>query len=126
MKWLSLVEYSYKYKVSVDALRKKIRLNQIEYMFVDHEYKVPDKTFFEHYPSHSDEEIKTKLIDYENKSKDLMLKLAKKDQDISQLKADYEDLKNLMQFLERENQELKDILCGIKKIEDWVSENNPN
>ena len=125
MKWLSLIEYSHKYKVSVDALRKKIRLNQIEYMFVDHEYKVPDKTFFEHYCS-DEEEIKTKLMDYENKTKELMLKMVKKDQIISNLRADYEDLKNLVQFLESQNQELKDILCGVKKVEDWVNEHNPH
>ena len=55
-----------------------------------------------------------------NKIKDLTLQLEKKTKELEQIKAHYEDLKNLSQWLEEENKGLRDLIANFQRMDEWI------
>lgn len=118
MEWITLREYSRRYKISVSILENKIRLGQIEYIFTAGVYKLRNLPLFEQ----SSFKEKVFFEDMENKIKKLKTLLDVKNKELSKLKASYEDLKNLASWLEKDNQRLKDLIVDFRKLDQWLRE----
>ena len=121
MDWLTLNEYSKRYQISLAALENKIRLGQIEYIFTGGAYRVKDKPLFEISPfaSSKPEEGEDHLRDRVKQLKKLLIK---KDQELKTLKASYEDAVHLIQWLEKDNQEMKRLFLDVRRLEQWLNE----
>ena len=89
--WLSLQEYSYRKGISVSTLRRKIKNEDIE-------YKLKKGRYF----------LKADLNEKseEKEKSSCRKKLQEKEKELLSLKYNYEDLMNLVHFLETEKQEL--------------------
>ena len=126
MKWIILEEYAKKYKTSLSLLKSKIRLGQVEYILTGGRYKLKDLPLYENSSLSSAPLPKNMMLeDLNSKIKDLTALVNKKTKEMNQLKANYEDLKNLSQFLEKENHELKDLLANVKKMEAFLKAKEP-
>ena len=91
MEWLTLQDYSNKYKVSISTLRRRIKSRDLEYVFKKGRYLVQDAEDNGR-ESLSLKELKTL---YETL-------LSDKDFQIQELHEAVEDLKNLVLLLEKE------------------------
>ena len=102
-KWLTLQEYSNKYKVSISTLRRRIKTKEIKYNFEDGRYFLED--------SENNLGIKDKDL---NSFKDMQVLykkvLEKKDEEFLKLKNELEDIKQLVRLLEKENKDLEETL----------------
>lgn len=134
MSWLSLVDYSNKYKVSISTLRRKIKLNNIKFKLDAGKYFIleesekakdsgarpkaspsdvsehtPKPTFFATPPVQEDRRQappnSAPLIDELKKAYTLVLQ--EKEEQIRQLREEIADLRTLIKVLEGENERLK-------------------
>ena len=129
--WLSLTEYSTKYRVSVSTLRRRIKSNDVVFQFENGKYFLKDEAqplhrwhrpsqeiggevvVSEHRPSlemNKEEvtdvlETTRKMITEVKEAYDLLLK--DKETKILSLKNEMADLKTLVSVLESENKKLK-------------------
>ena len=119
MKWLTIEEYAQRYNISLSLLRRKLESNQIEYIFSAGRYKVKDRPLYDQDPWAG---IKAPMNPEEmtNKIKDLTLLLEKKTKQLELIKAHYEDLKNLTQWLEEENKSLRDLISNFQRMDEWI------
>lgn len=92
--WLTLQEYSNQHGISISTLRRKIKNHEIEHIFKAGRYLL--KAPLEEEASLSKNELKSHYKKLLNK----------KEETIEKLKADREDLLSLLNFLEKEKQEL--------------------
>lgn len=92
--WLTLQEYSNRQKISISTLRRKIKGREIEYTFKDGRYLLKA-------PEEKSAQISTKEL----KSHYEKL-LGQKKTIIRKLKEEREDLLCLLDFLEKEKEEL--------------------
>lgn len=123
MKWITIEEYAYRYKVSLSSLRKKIESGQIEYQISSSKYLVKDQILLEQ--NLFDKEIlDSPILNLEEKNKELASSLDKKNQELKTLQAEYEDLKNLVQWLEKDNQEMRYILNSLHRIDKWMKDSD--
>lgn len=93
--WLSLQEYSGKYKVSVSTLRRRVKNSEINYTLKNGKYLLED------IDQHKEEKYFEKIQDFYEKS------LKEKDLIIKNLKEELEDLRTLTVFLEDEKVNLE-------------------
>ena len=95
--WLTLQEYSNKYRVSISTLRRRIKSKEIEYIFKNGKYLilVSQKHL-------TDREHQKSFNDMQNLLKE-------KDFQISKLKLEIEDLNQLVLLLEQEKNRLEEI-----------------
>ncbi len=134
--WLTLSEYSSKYRVSMSTLRRRIKTENIQFVFQEGKYLVvdqPESSQPAHRPSPKSEAPMTTLLDSQNKvlkeakkeyvveepmittANKLLLELKKaysqilqeKEELIIQLKDEVSDLRTLVRVLESENERLK-------------------
>ena len=119
-KFIPLNEYTHKYKVSMDELRRKIKLKQVEFVFSNNDYLVKDEPLEDHYFVEYQGKQKT-LVDQEERLKKLSVELKRKTEELNKLKSEQEDLKQLCQFLEKENKQMRDIIVGVQKIDEWIA-----
>lgn len=115
---LPLIEYSTKYHVSISTLRRRIKLNQIDYQINHGKYLIKDLPLEKHHhPSLNDDGVENiKPIHYEFQTANLLLSelkqayltiLREKEDQILRLKGQISDLETLVQALESENQRLR-------------------
>lgn len=97
--WLTLQEYSNRYKVSISTLRRKIKAKDVEHTFKNGRYLLRASDRHLNPETSSMSELKSL---YQNLLKE-------KDQQIQFLKTELEDLNQLVLVLEKENQQLKSI-----------------
>ena len=119
-KFISLNEYTHKYKVNISELRRKIKLKQVEFVFSNGDYLVKDEPLEDHYFVEYQGKQKT-LVDQEERLKNLSIELKNKIEELNKLKSEHEDLKHLFQFLEKENKQMQDIILGVQKIDEWIA-----
>ncbi len=100
--WLTLQEYSNKYKVSISTLRRRIKAREIEYTFNNGRYLI--RASFEN--SFQEKSDNTSFKELKNLYQAL---LDDKDREINHLKTEIEDLNQLVQFLEQEKDRLEEI-----------------
>ena len=121
--FIPLNEYTHKYTVSMDELRRKIKLKQVEFVFSNGDYLVKDEPLEDHYYVEYRGKQKT-LVDQEERLKKLSMQLKEKIEELHQIKSEYADLQNLFQFLEKENKQMRDIILGLQKIDEWTVGSN--
>ena len=117
--FIPLNEYIHKYTVSMNELRRKIKLKQVEFVFSKGDYLVKDEPLEDHYFIEYQGKQKT-LVNQEERLKKLSVQLKEKIKELHQIKLEYADLKNLFQFLEKENKQMRDIILGLQKIDEWT------
>ncbi len=101
-KWLTLQEYSNKYKISISTLRRRIKTRDIEYTFNNGRYLL--RASSENFSKGKMEQTSFKEL------KDLYQGLLDdKDREIDRLKTEMADLNQLVQFLEQEKDRLEEI-----------------
>jgi hypothetical protein len=121
--WLTLTDYSSKYRVSVSTLRRRIRTGQIENKFEAGKYLLKDVVPPIQEPevvnvaalealSKGNEEQQEPLLSTATKllnelKKAYMSILQEKEEQIVQLKEEVTDLKTLVRVLEQENDRLR-------------------
>ena len=125
MKWITLYEYSKKYAISLSALKNKIHLNQIEYIFTSGHYKLKDAPVYEQSAFKVNTKPQVFLDNLEEKVKEYALLLNEKNKELQKLKADYDDLKNLVQWLEKDNQQMREIITSVERMEAWLNKSHP-
>ena len=125
MEWITLYEYSKKYAISMSALKNKIRLNQIEYIFTSGHYKLKNVPIYEQSVFKVSSKPQVFLDDLEDKVKEYTLRLNEKNEELQKLKADYDDLKNLIQWLEKDNQQMREIITSVERMEAWLNKSHP-
>lgn len=113
--WLSLTDYSTKYRVSVSTLRRRIKSNEMAFKFKNGKYFLKDEapSFYRwHRPSldAADRRVDpsretTQLVDELKASYKMIFK--EKEEKILFLKRELSDLKTLISVLESENARLK-------------------
>ncbi len=137
--WLTLMEYSNRYHVSLSTLRRRIKSGEIEYRFADGKYLIKDgplqanssgseaiapPTSVSQQPEKSDAKVidaKAPEVDPDQfwKSTQSLLQeikkaysliLQEKEEQILQLKEEAADLKTLVRVLEDNNEQLKEAL----------------
>ena len=121
MKWITIEEYAFRYKVSLSSLKKKIESGHIEYQLSSSKYLVKDRPLPEQNPFDKDT-LNSPIMNLEEKNKELLSTLNKKNQELMKLHADYEDLKNLVQWLEKDNKEMRYILNSLHRIDKWMKD----
>ncbi len=121
--WISLMDYSNKYQVSLSTLRRRIKNNQVKYQFRAGKYFLTDKpmniqpeTIAEIAPEPVSIPTKGKISVYEDSQlmQDYLSELKKaysqvlheKEEVIQMLREEISDLKTLVKVLESENQRL--------------------
>jgi hypothetical protein len=132
--WLPITEYSTKYKVSVSTLRRRIKANDIRFVFEDGKYFIADEPIVVSNPvqphrpslnsvmSPSPEKLEKRLQRHAQSDEPILtaanrllsdLKKAyttilhEKEEQICELKAELADLKTLVKVLESENSRLQ-------------------
>ena len=90
--WLTLQEYSYHKGISISTLRRKIKNEEIEYKLKNGRYFLKSNTY-ERQPKERGKVFYQKQLQI-------------RERELLDLKNNYEDLMNLVQFLEIEKQEL--------------------
>ena len=98
--WLTLQEYSEKYKISLSSLKKRIKNCEMDHLFKGGRYLIQDAAPVFYGEENSLRELK---FLYQNLLKEKELKL-------KTLSEQIEDLKQLVSFLEREKLEVEGIL----------------
>ena len=121
MKWITIEEYAYRHKVSLSSLKKKIESGKIEYHLSSTKYFIKDQPLLEEDSSDKDI-LNSPLMNLEEKHKELISALNKKNQELLKLRSEYEDLKNLVQWLEKDNQEMRHILNSLHRIDKWMKD----
>lgn len=122
MKWINIKNYCQKYQVSFSSLREKIQLKEIDFIFHDNQYKIRDvplyesASFKEHLEGHDD------LVQVDKKVRELRFKLQSKSREYEKLKNQFEDLNNLFKWIDKENQEMKQILQGLNRIQSYLKD----
>ena len=128
--WLTLIEYSNKYHVSLSTLRRRIKAGEVEYKFSDGKYLIRDGPLCEtsaseaiapptsvSAPTARVSEAPSKdqfwqttqgLLGEIKKAYSLILQ--EKEEQILQLKEEVADLKTLVRVLEEENDRMKKTL----------------
>ena len=119
MKWITIEEYTQRYKVSLSSLREKIDSGNIEYQLSSAKYFIKDQPLSEQNPFDKDI-LDSPIMNLEEKNKELMSALTQKHQELTKLRAEYEDLKNLVQWLEKDNKEMRYILNSLHRIDKWM------
>jgi hypothetical protein len=126
--WIPITEYSLKHKVSISTLRRRIKSNEIRFIFDDGKYLIADEPIqlvtplSQHRPSlktmsgpsleekqPSEEPILTaanRLLSELKKAYTQILQ--EKEEQILQLKGEVADLKTLVKVLEGDNLRLRD------------------
>ena len=98
--WLTLQDYSHKYKINISTLRRKIKNCEVEHTFKEGRYLLPDRQP----PGYGEENTLREL-------KFLYQKLLEdKELELKKMKEYTEDLQNLVTFLETENREIEGLL----------------
>ena len=98
--WIALQEYSQKYNVSISILKQWIKNCEVEHVFREGRYLLPDTP-----PSSYGEENSLRELKF------LYQKLLReKELELGALEEQVEDLKNLVSFLEREKKDMDRIL----------------
>ncbi|MGE4132880.1 MAG: hypothetical protein AB7F86_14665 [Bdellovibrionales bacterium] len=124
--WLSLIEYSNKYRVSLSTLRRRIKSGELEYRFTDGKYLIKDETSKPRPKPETvapptsvcsqevvepketqDQYWKTTQSLLNEIKKAYSLILQEKEEQILQLKDEVADLKTLVRVLEDDNARLK-------------------
>ncbi|MDE0151110.1 MAG: hypothetical protein OXK80_01260 [Bdellovibrionales bacterium] len=121
MKWITIEEYAQHYKVSLSSLREKIETGQIEYQLSSAKYFIKDQALPEKNPFDK-ETLDSPIMNLEEKNKELIESLNKKNQELIKLRGEYEDLKNLVQWLEQDNKEMRHILNSLHRIDKWMKD----
>ncbi len=127
VRWIHLEEYADRYKISLSFLQKKVADGEIECKISSEKYLIKDQPLLE--KNLSDTEILNSLpTNLEEKHKELTAALKQKNQEWVKLKAEYEDLKNLVQWLEKDNKEMRYVLNSLHRMDKWMrdTENNPS
>lgn len=136
--WLTLMEYSNRYRVSLSTLRRRIKAGDIDYRFADGKYLIKDGPLQVSQPASGQEaiapptsvrprpepvveEVESKMTSASNdrfwKSTQSLLQeikkaysliLQEKEEQILQLKEEVADLKTLVRVLEDSNEQLKE------------------
>ena len=99
LEWITLQEYSNKYKVSISTLRRRIKTEDLACVLKEGRYLLED----------SEENLKIKEKDFTS-YKEFHAILEKKEQEIIKLQNELEDTKQFTHLLELEKKELEDIL----------------
>ncbi len=120
MAWIELSKYSSKYKISVSALREKIHLNQIDFVFHLGKYKIRDEPLDKMFSFVEDLKGREDLTQIDQKIRNLVFQLQKKKKDFEDLKNQYDDLKNLCYWLEEENKKMRHIINGVNRIDSFL------
>ena len=94
--WLTLQEYSVKYKVSISTLRRRIKAQDLEYKFKNGRYLIKEEE--------SGQQLKEGRSFQELQSLYQKILIEKEDR-INKLEGELEDAKNLLRLLEGENSE---------------------
>lgn len=131
-KWIPLIEYSNKYRVSISTLRRRIKTHSIDYKLDAGKYLLLDKDFIE---TEDDAQLATiraesaavlsetgepvfatatKLLDELKKAYTFILQ--EKEEQVGQLRDEIADLRTLVNVLERENQMLLTNRSGAREI----------
>ena len=98
--WMTLQEYSQKYNLSISILKRWIKNCEVEHVFKEGRYLLPDTP-----PSIYGEENSLRELKF------LYQKLLKeKELELKGLEEQVEDLKSLVSFLEKEKQDIERIL----------------
>jgi len=121
MKWITIEEYAQHYKVSLSSLREKIESGKIEYQLSSAKYFIKDQPLFEQNPFEK-EILDAPIMNLEEKNKELTSTLNQKHQELIKLRAEYEDLKNLVQWLEKDHKEMRYILNSLHRIDKWMKD----
>lgn len=121
MKWITIEEYAQHYKVSLSSLREKIESGKIEYQLSSAKYFIKDHPLSDQNPFET-EVLDAPVMNLEEKNKELTSTLNRKHQELIQLRAEYEDLKNLIQWLEKDNKEMRYILNSLHRIDKWMKD----
>lgn len=128
-KWISLIDYSTKYNISISTLRRRIKHNNIEYEVRDGKYFIleqePEKTARGRKPIEmpkgslegkdfieSKESLMTQMLVEELKKAYAKI-LTDKEEQIEQLKEEISDLRTLVRVLESELDRVKDLPTHI-------------
>lgn len=102
-KWLTLQEYSSKYKISISTLRRRIKNKEVKYVFESGKYLIED--------INSNLTLKDKdFSSFQNIQVSYKKLLHQKDQEIIRLKNDLDDMKHLIIQLEQDKKKLEEIL----------------
>ena len=98
--WISLQDYSQKYNVGISVVKRWIKNCEVEHVFKEGRYLLPDTPPSSYGEEHSLRELKF-----------LYQKLLKeKEFELKTLEDQVEDLKSLVSFLEREKRDIEKIL----------------
>ena len=135
--WLTLMEYSAKYRVSLSTLRRRIKAGEIEFKFVDGKYVLRDGPLLVTQgspetiapPTSVSSQNQTMVVAAEESDPDQFWKttqallgeikkayslvLQEKEELILQLKEEVADLKTLVRVLEEENTRLTNSQPGL-------------
>ena len=102
-RWLTLQEYSSKYKISISTLRRRIKGEEIKYNLESGRYFLQD--------SEENLGIKEKDVGSFKEFQGFYKKLLnQKEEDVIKLKNELEDVKQLVILLEKEKQELEELI----------------
>lgn len=121
MKWITLEEYADRYKVSLSSLKTRIESGSIEYQLSSTKYFIKDQVLPE---QNTVKKQDPPLMNLEEKHKELISAFNKKKEELQSLHAEYEDLKNLVQWLEKENKEMRYVLNSLHRIDKWMKDSS--
>ena len=101
--WLTLQDYSQKYGISIASLQEQIKNCEIEHIFKEGRYLLPDAP-----PSSYGEENSLRELKF------LYQKLLKeKEIELKKIEEQTEDLKSLVSFLEKEKRDMEELLKEV-------------
>ena len=125
MKWINIEEYAHRYKVSLSSLQKQIQSGKIEYQLSSAKYFIKDQPLSAQ-DAFDKENSDFPIMNLEEKNKQLTSSLNKKNHELMKLRAEYEDLKNLVEWLEKDNKEMSYILNSLHRIDKWMKDSSPS
>ena len=120
-KWVTLEEYADRYKVSLSSLKNKIADGSIEYQLSSAKYFIKDQVPPE---QNTFKKQEPPLMNLEEKHQELISTFNKQKEELRSLHAEYEDLKNLVQWLEKENKEMRYVLNSLHRIDKWMKDSS--
>ena len=127
--WLTLNDYSHKYRVSLSTLRRKIKSNAIEHRLEDGKYWLKDSAVPSNpaaQEAHKETQDKALLsmnqLMQEIKAAYVAV-LHEKEIQITELKEEIADLKTLVKVLESENERLQTHISESAPIDSWLEKN---
>lgn len=119
MNWIDINEYASKYSVTIHSLRNKILLNEIEFVCNSGKYKIKDEPLEKDF-SFKENIQDTKPFNYEKIISTLEKNLEEKTKEYQRLNTQYVDLKNLFDWIEQENKQMKKVIKGLERIDDFL------